>query len=97
MDGRTRPLEAVLRSKPSSIADRAPLPMIPAFRARSENDIESQPVPPGDPYAFYRLMAAAIRSEAAVPVDPVAARNVVAIIEAAHAGRDLPAPRSAGD
>ena len=90
-------MEAVLRSKPSSIADRAPLPMIPAFRARSESSIESQPIPAGDPYAFYGLMAAAIRSEAAVPVDPVAARNVVAIIEAAHAGRELPAPRPAGD
>jgi scyllo-inositol 2-dehydrogenase (NADP+) len=83
------PAEAALR------AHRLPLGLdpIPAFRAHKDGERLPDPVAPGDPLAFYRLMAAAIRGEGPVPVDPRDARDVVAIIEAAHGGAPLPAPR----
>lgn len=83
------PAEAALR------ADRLPVGLDPiaGFRAHKDGERLPDPVAPGDPLAFYRELAAAIRGEGAVPVDPVDARNVVAIIAAAHAGAGLPRPR----
>lgn len=83
------PAEAALR------AHRAPVDLsaIPAFRAHKDGERVPDPVAPGDPLAFYRLLAAAIRGEGPVPVDPVQARDVVAIVTAAHAGEALPQPR----
>jgi len=84
------PLEAVLRAGRSP-AD--PLPDIPAFRATSDGERLSQPVAAGDPFAFYRQLAAAIRAGEAPPVDAIEARDVVALIAAAYGGAPLPAPR----
>jgi scyllo-inositol 2-dehydrogenase (NADP+) len=89
------PVEAALRagrspSAPSFIAD---LPPIPAFRAQADGERLADPVSAGDPLAFYRLLAAAIRGEGAVPVDPIDARNIVALIDAAHSGKPVPPPR----
>ncbi len=84
------PLEAVLR------AGRSPseqLPTIPAFRATRDGERVAQSVPAGDPLGFYQQLAAAIRMGEAPPVDPVEARDVVALIAAAHAGAPLPEPR----
>jgi scyllo-inositol 2-dehydrogenase (NADP+) len=83
------PIEAALR------AGRLPqpLPPIPAFRATKDGERIAAPVPAGDPYAFYRDLAVAIRTGSAPPVDPVEARDAVAIIAAAHAGTALPSPR----
>lgn len=89
------PVEAALRANrsPSDPAFLADLPAIPAFRAHADGERIAQPVPAGDPFAFYRLLAAAIRGEGPAPVDPIDARNVVALIDAAHAGASLPPPR----
>ena len=87
------PGEALLRGGTSTIAADSPLRVIPAFRATAEGEAISEPIPAGEPLAFYRAMAAAIRREAPVPVDPIDARNVVALIAAAHEGGDLPLPR----
>jgi len=89
------PVEAALRaSRPPSAPDfMAELPEIPAFRAHADGERIADPVPAGDPFAFYRLLASAIRGESAPPIDPIDARNVVALIEAAHAGASIPRPR----
>jgi scyllo-inositol 2-dehydrogenase (NADP+) len=89
------PVEAALRANlsPSGAGFLAGLPAIPAFRARADGERIAEPVPGGDPFAFYRLMAAAIRGEGPVPVDPVDARNVVALIDAAHRGQPIPPRR----
>lgn len=89
------PVEAALRAhrSPSDPAFVAALPAIPAFRAHADGERIAEPVPAGDPFAFYRLLAAAIRGDGPLPVDPVDARNVVALIEAAHRGLPLPPPR----
>lgn len=84
------PLEAVLRAGRSPTE---PLPPISAFRATSDGERRSDPISAGDPFAFYRQLARAIRSREAPPVDPVEARDVVALIAAAHAGAALPEPR----
>ena len=84
------PLEAALR------AGRPPgdiLPAISAFRATRDGERVSQPVAAGDPFGFYGGLAAAIRAGGPPPVDPIEARDVVALIAAAHAGTPLPAPR----
>ncbi|PXA85936.1 oxidoreductase [Nostoc sp. 3335mG] len=88
-------VEAALRANrsPSAPDFLADLPGIPAFRAHSDGERIAEPVSAGDPFAFYRLLAAAIRGEGLVPVDPIDARNVVALIEAAHAGAPLPPRR----
>jgi scyllo-inositol 2-dehydrogenase (NADP+) len=89
------PVEAALRANrsPSEPGFLADLPAIPAYRARADGERIAEPVPAGDPFAFYRLLAAAIRGEGPVPVDPVDARNVVALVEAAHARAPLPPRR----
>ena len=85
------PLEAVLRAgRPPT----EPLPAIPAFRATRDGERLPQPVPAGDPSGFYAMLAAAIRAGGPPPVDPVEARDVVALIAAAHAGAPLPPTRS---
>jgi len=84
------PLEAALRAGRSPAE---PLPGIPAFRATRDGERLSHAVPAGDPFAFYRQLAAAIRSGSAPPVDPIEARDVVALIEAAQSGTPLPEPR----
>ena len=84
------PLEAVLRAGGSPTA---PLPPIPGFRATHDGERLSQPVPAGDVLGYYRTLAAAIRHGSAPPVDPIEARDVVALIAAAHAGAPLPEPR----
>ncbi len=84
------PLEAALRAGRSPAA---PLPAIPAFRATADGERIAQPVAAGDPFGFYRQLAAAIRRGAPPPVDPIEARDVVALIAAAHAGAPLPVPR----
>jgi scyllo-inositol 2-dehydrogenase (NADP+) len=89
------PVEAALRAKrsPPKPAFLADLPDIPAFHARTDGERIAEPVSVGDPFAFYRLLAAAIRGEGPSPVDPVDARNVVALIDAAHRGLALPPRR----
>jgi scyllo-inositol 2-dehydrogenase (NADP+) len=89
------PVEAALRAgrSPSGATFIADLPDIPAFWAHADGERIAEPVPAGDPFAFYRLLAAAIRGEGRPPVDPIEARNVVALIEAAHLGQPLPPPR----
>jgi scyllo-inositol 2-dehydrogenase (NADP+) len=79
------PLEAALRAgrSPSEAGFAACLPAIPAFRATHDGERLSVPVSAGDPFAFYARLAAAIRGEGPVPVDPIDARNVVALIAAA--------------
>jgi len=91
------PLEAALRAgeSPSRPGFAQGLPLIPAYRATKDGERLEAPVPAGDPYGFYRAMAAAIRSGGPLPVDPVEARDVVAMIAAAHAGEALPTPRGA--
>jgi scyllo-inositol 2-dehydrogenase (NADP+) len=84
------PIEAALRAGRSPAE---PLPGIPAFRATTDGERDAQPVPAGDPFAFYRQLRAAIRAGGVPPVDPIEARDVVALIEAAHAGAPLPTPR----
>ena len=84
------PLEAALRAgRPPA----EPLPAIPAFRATRDGERLSHAAPAGDPFGFYRQLAAAIRSGSAPPVDPIEARDVVALIEAAQSGTPLPEPR----
>jgi scyllo-inositol 2-dehydrogenase (NADP+) len=85
------PAEAVLRA--GLIPHPAQLAAIPAFRAQSDGERVPAAVPAGDPFAFYRHLASAIRGEAPPPVDPIDARNVVALIAAAHDGRPVPPPR----
>jgi scyllo-inositol 2-dehydrogenase (NADP+) len=91
------PVEAALRvgQSPSSPEFTAALPPIPAFRATRDGERLPVSISAGNPYAFYRELAAAIRSGGPVPVDPVEARDVVALIAAAHAGTRLPTPRGA--
>ncbi len=91
------PLEAALRAgdSPSRPGFAEALPPIPAFRATRDGERLADPAAAGDPYGFYRAMAAAIRSGGPLPVDPVEARDVVAMIAAAHAGEPLPTPRGA--
>ena len=84
------PIEAALRGGRSLAG---PLPEIPAFRAAADGERLPQPVPAGDPLAFYRQLAAAIHAGEAPPVDPIEARDVVALIAAAHVGAPLPEPR----
>lgn len=93
------PVEAALRrgDSPSVAGFLETLEPIPAFRAVSDGGRIADPVDAGDPFAFYRQMAAAIRGRGPVPVDPVDARNVVAIIDAAHKGETLPARRNGKD
>ncbi|WP_454885140.1 Gfo/Idh/MocA family oxidoreductase [Sphingomonas oryzagri] len=69
------------------------LPDIPVFRATTDAERLPNAVPAGDAAGFYRRLAAAIRGEGPVPVDPIDARNVVALIEAAHRGEALPPRR----
>jgi len=89
------PVEAALRAdrSPCGAGFVADLPAIPAFRAHADGERIAEPVPAGDPFAFYRLLAAAIRGEGPAPVDPIDARNVVALIDAAHRGAPLPPRR----
>jgi scyllo-inositol 2-dehydrogenase (NADP+) len=89
------PLEAALRAgqSPSDRGFAASLPDIPAFRATADGERIAAPVPAGDPFGFYRALAVAIRTGRPPPVDPVDARNVVALIAAAHAGAPLPRRR----
>jgi len=91
------PVEAVLRAggSPADPGFVEALPPIPAFRATRDGERLPVPVPGVDPCDFYRLLAAAIRDGGPAPVDPVEARDVVAIIAAAHAGAPLPSPRGA--
>ena len=84
------PIEATLRAGRSLAA---PLPTIPAFRATRDGERVPQPVAAGDPLAFYRQLAAAIRAGAAPPVDAIEARDVVALIAAAQDGTPVPQPR----
>lgn len=83
------PWEATLRAGRSLTN----LPGIPAFRASTDGERIAEPVPAGDAAGFYRELAAAIRGEGAVPVDPIDACNVVALIDAAHRGAPLPSRR----
>lgn len=69
------------------------LPDIAAFRATADGECTPGPIPAGDAAGFYRRLAAAIRGEGPVPVDPVDARNVVALIDAAHRGEPVPPRR----
>lgn len=85
------PWEAALRANGRLEGE---LPTIPAFRADKDGERRPEPVPAGDAAGFYRALAAAIRGEAPPPVDPLAARDVVALIAAAHAGTALPEPRA---
>ena len=91
------PLEAALRAgqSPSAPGFADTLARIPAFRADADGRRVPAAVAPGDPFAFYTDLAQAIRGEGAVPVDPVEARDVVALIAAAHAGEPLPCPKAA--
>lgn len=86
-------MEAVLRNRVATINIDTPLQCIPAFRAIEPGRSMPEPVPAGDPFAFYRIMAAAIRDGTPVPVDPISARNVVGLIEAAHQGLRSPEQR----
>jgi len=92
---RLDPVEAALRANrsPSEPAFLADLPHISAFRAQADGERIAEPVSAGDPFAFYRLLATAIRGEGPPPVDPIDARNVVALIDAAHRGLPLPPRR----
>lgn len=89
------PFEAALRAgmTPSMPGFVEALPPVPAFRATRDGERTPAPVAAVDPCAFYRRLAEAIRSGGPVPVDPIEARDVVAIIAAAHAGEGLPQPR----
>jgi scyllo-inositol 2-dehydrogenase (NADP+) len=89
------PVEAALRAgiSPSDPGFVAGLPAVPAFRATRDGERTPAPIAAVDPCAFYRRLSAAIRSGAPVPVDPVEARDVVALIAAAHAGAPLLSPR----
>ncbi len=89
------PVEAALRAgrSPSDPGFVDGLPPVPAFRAMRDGERFLAPIDPVDPRAFYCQLATAIRSGSAVPVDPVEARDVVALIAAAHAGNALPQPR----
>jgi scyllo-inositol 2-dehydrogenase (NADP+) len=89
------PLEAALRGarSPSDPGFVASLSDIPAFRAGKDGERIAAPVPAGDPFAFYSRLAAAIRAGSPPPVDPIDARNVVALIAAAHDAAPLPRPR----
>ena len=89
------PVEAALRAgeAPSKLGFVAGLPPVPAFRATRDGERTSAPIAAVDPCAFYRRLATAIRSGGPVPVDPVEARDVVALIAAAYAGAPLPQPR----
>ncbi|MBA2932998.1 Gfo/Idh/MocA family oxidoreductase [Sphingomonas sp. CGMCC 1.13654] len=89
------PVEAALRAgqSPADPGFVRDLPAIPAFRAHTDGERIAAPVLGGDPFAFYRLLSAAIRGEGPPPVDPIDARNVVALIDAAHRGAPLPPPR----
>jgi scyllo-inositol 2-dehydrogenase (NADP+) len=69
------------------------LPDIAAFRATKDGERTPRPVPAGDAAGFYRRLARAIRGEGPIPVDPVDARNIVALIEAAHRGQPVPPRR----
>jgi scyllo-inositol 2-dehydrogenase (NADP+) len=81
------PVEAALRAgeRPSAPGFVAGLPPVPAFRATRDGERIPAPIAAADPCAFYRRLAAAIRSGAPVPVDPIEARDVVALIAAAAA------------
>lgn len=89
------PVEAALRAgdTPSTPGFVEALPPVSAFRATRDGERAPAPIRAVDPCAFYRRLAAAIRSGAPVPVNPIEARDVVAIIAAAHAGEGLPEPR----
>jgi scyllo-inositol 2-dehydrogenase (NADP+) len=91
------PVEAALRAgrHPGGPGFMASLPPIPAYRATKDHERSPIAVKASDPCVFYRTLAAAIHSDGPVPVAPVEARDVVAIIEAAHAGTPLPTPRGA--
>jgi scyllo-inositol 2-dehydrogenase (NADP+) len=80
------PVEAALRAGHDPAAPGFPerLPPISAWRAGREGERIAQPVAAGDPFGFYRGLAAAIRGEGPSPMDPVRARDVVALIAAAH-------------
>ncbi len=89
------PVEAALRAgdMPSAPGFVAGLPPVPAFRATRDGERTPAPIAAVDPCTFYRRLSAAIRSGEPVPVDPVEARDVVALIAAAYAGAPLPRPR----
>jgi scyllo-inositol 2-dehydrogenase (NADP+) len=89
------PVEAALRAgrHPADPGFLGALPPIPAFRASRDHERSPVDLRAADPLGFYRALAVAIRGEGAVPVDPVEARDVVAIIAAAHEGAPLPVPR----
>lgn len=90
------PLETALRAgrHPSEEGFAASLPAIPAFFARRDGERRAAPAAAGDHLGFYRELARAIRDGGAPPVDPCEARDVVALIEAAHAGAGVPRPRA---
>ena len=89
------PVEAALRAgdMPSTPGFVAALPPVPAFRAMHDGERISAPIAAVDPCAFYRRLATAIRSCGPVPVNPVEARDVVALIASAYVGAPLPQPR----
>jgi len=89
------PVEAALRAgrSPSQPGFVDALPPVPAFYATRDGERTPAPIGPVDPCGFYRGLAAAIRSGGPVPVDPIEARDVIALIAAAHAGDPLPEPR----
>ncbi len=91
------PVEASLRAgqSPSAPGFMEGLAHVPAFRATRDGERLPAPIDAVDPGACYRKLAAAIRSRGVIPVDPVQARDVVAIIAAAHGGEPLPQPRGA--
>lgn len=52
-------------------------------------DVRRESTLPGDYAEFYRLLAAAVRGEGPVPVDPEDAVRALEVLEAAHGLRDL--------
>lgn len=80
------PIEAALHARrhPQDPGFAAGLPQIPAELVRGDGH-ELRPVPAGDWVEFYRRLAMAIREGAPPPVDPRQIREVIAIIQRAHA------------
>jgi scyllo-inositol 2-dehydrogenase (NADP+) len=80
------PIEAALHARrhPQAPDFAAGLPHIPAERVGAEGR-EPRQLAAGDWTGFYRQVAMAIREGAPPPVDPLEARAVTALIEAAYA------------